>query len=53
MKKFADLLVSLSLLCILLAIIGAAGYDIWLASTQWVLVGGVLAIWGVYARLRE
>ncbi len=37
--------------CVILAILGAVGVDIYLASTQWLLVGVVLGIWGIYLLL--
>ncbi len=41
----------LSILAVVLAGVGAfLSTDLWLASTQWVLVGAVLAIWAVYLR---
>ncbi|KKT30541.1 MAG: hypothetical protein UW41_C0001G0020 [Candidatus Collierbacteria bacterium GW2011_GWC2_44_18] len=33
---------------VLLAFMGSFGTDLWLASTQWMLVGLTLAIWGVF-----
>ncbi|MFI5241011.1 MAG: hypothetical protein ACHQUA_01105 [Microgenomates group bacterium] len=36
---------------VLLAGVGYIGTDIWLASTQWLLVASVLALFGVYAKL--
>ena len=33
-----------------LATIGYLGYDIWLASTQWLLVAVVLALFGLYLK---
>jgi len=41
-----------------LASISLAGYgyliqDVWLASTQWLLVAAVLALFGVYAKLES
>jgi len=33
---------------VILAFMGALGTDFWLASTQWMLVGLTLAIWGVF-----
>lgn len=33
---------------ILFAAIGYTGTDIWLASTQWLLVAAVLALFGIY-----
>lgn len=40
-----------SLVTVGLAIIGALGVDIYLASTQWLLVSLVLSVWGVYLLL--
>jgi len=36
---------------ILLSFTGWVGVDIWLASTQWLLVAAVLALFGVYLKL--
>lgn len=33
------------------AIVGALAADVYLASTQWLLVAVVLAVWGVYLLL--
>ena len=44
----AKVFVYLSVVCVVLAIIGATGNDLFLASTQWLLVGIILSIWGVY-----
>ena len=33
--------------------IGYLGFDIWLASTQWLIVSAVLAMFGVYLRLES
>ncbi len=33
---------------VVLAFIGALGTDLWFASTQWMLVGLIAAIWGVF-----
>lgn len=40
-----------SVLAVLLAGIGYMSADIWLASTQWVLVAAVLAGFGLYSRM--
>lgn len=42
-----------SLASVLLAAIGYLGIDIWLASTQWLLVGVILALFGIYLKLDE
>jgi hypothetical protein len=41
-------LIYVSIVCVVLAFIGALGTDLWLASTQWMLVGLTSAIWGVF-----
>lgn len=33
--------------------LGYLGIDIWLASTQWLLVAAVMAMFGVYARMES
>ena len=38
----------LSVVSVVLAVIGAIGTDIYLASTQWLLVAAVLGIWAIY-----
>jgi len=35
----------------ILAVIGALGSDIYLASTQWLLVAILLGVWGVFLLL--
>lgn len=42
-----------SVLAVILAGVGATGIDLWLASTQWLLVAAVLAIFGIYFRLES
>ena len=37
---------------ILLSAVGYLGYDFWLASTQWLLVAAVMALFGVYMKLK-
>ena len=41
-------LIYFSIVCVILAFVGALGTDLWLASTQWMLVGLTAAIWGVF-----
>lgn len=52
MKNLADVFIGLSMLAVLFSIIGAFGTDLWLASTQWVLIAATLAVWAVYAKMR-
>lgn len=49
-KDLSKVLMIASALAILLAGIGYLGYDIWLASTQWLLVAAVLGLFGVYTK---
>jgi hypothetical protein len=42
-----------SLLTVVLAAFGATGSDLWLASTQWLLVAAVLAAFGIYFRMES
>jgi hypothetical protein len=41
-------LIFFSAVCVGLAFLGALGNDLWLASTQWMLVGLTSAVWGVF-----
>lgn len=50
MEKLGDLFVGLSIIAVILSIIGSFGTDIWLASTQWILVAAVLGIYAIYFR---
>jgi hypothetical protein len=47
----SKLLLTGSFAAVLFSVFGALGSDIYLASTQWLLVSIVLAIWGVYLLL--
>ena len=44
----AKLLGYFSVVCTILAFIGSLGTDLWLASTQWLLVGLTCAVWAVF-----
>lgn len=37
-----------SVMSVLLAFVGSMGNDLWLASTQWMMVALVLGVWAVY-----
>lgn len=52
-KSISKGLMYASVVSILLATIGYLGTDIWLASTQWLLVAAVLALFGVYMRIES
>ena len=53
MRTLSQGLIGGSVISVRLAGIGYMGTDIWLASTQWLLVAAVLALFGVYARLES
>jgi hypothetical protein len=50
-KKVSMVLIVLALAAVAMSAVGYLGYDLWLASTQWLLVAAVLALFGVYAKL--
>lgn len=39
-------------IAVVFSAIGYTGTDIWLASTQWLLVAAVMALFGVYFKLK-
>ena len=53
LKMYSKVLMLGSVASIALAGYGYIANDIWLASTQWLLVGAVLALFGVYAKLES
>lgn len=52
-ETYSQALIMGAILAVFFAALGYLGTDIWLASTQWLLVGGVLAALGVYAKLEK
>ena len=50
MKLYSQVLMGGALVSTLLAGVGYLGTDIWLASTQWLLVAAVMALFGVYLK---
>lgn len=42
-----------SLATVFLAAVGWLGSDIWLASTQWLLTGAILACFSIYVKLEN
>lgn len=52
MKGLGDVLIAASVVAVVLSVIGAFGTDIWLASTQWVLIAAVLGIYALYVKVR-
>ncbi len=51
LKNLSQVLIILSVLAVILSGLGYMGTDIWLASTQWLLVANSLGIFGIYLRL--
>ena len=51
MGMVSQVLMGASLICVILSGIGYMGTDIWLASTEWLLVSAILALFGVYTKL--
>ena len=52
-RTLSQVLIGGAVISVLLSGIGYTGADIWLASTQWLLVAAVLALFGVYTRLES
>lgn len=48
--RLSQVLIGAAVISVVLAGIGYMGTDIWLASTQWLLVAAVLALFAVYAK---
>lgn len=53
LKLVSQVLIGGATISVILAGIGYLGTDIWLASTQWLLVAAVLALFGVYTKLES
>lgn len=54
-KQLNDLsttLMAMAVMAVVFAGIGFFGFDIWLASTQWLMVAAVLALFGIYTKSR-
>ncbi len=49
--KYSHYLMYGAVTAVILAGVGWLGQDIWLASTQWLLVALVLAVFGLYLKL--
>lgn len=51
LKTVSKVLIAGAAVAVVLSGIGYLGYDIWLASTQWLLVAAVLSLFAIYAKL--
>ena len=50
-ESFAKMLIGGAVIAVLLSITGWLGKDIWLASTQWLLIAAVLTLFGIYLKI--
>jgi len=50
MVKYTSYFFYGSVAAVILSAIGALGIDLWLASTQWLIVAVVLAVWAMYVK---
>lgn len=50
---YSQLLIVGAVVAIFFAAVGYLGSDIWLASTQWLLIAAVLSALGVYAKMES
>ena len=53
LQQFARVLMVLSFVAVLLATWGFLFSDVWLASTQWLLIAAVLAGFGLYIKMES
>ena len=53
MKFASQLLMIGAAVAVVLSAVGYWGGDIWLASTQWLLVSAVFALFGVYLKVND
>lgn len=52
-RLLSQVLMAGGVISVLFAGIGYLGTDIWLASTQWLLVAAVLSLFGMYMRIES
>ena len=50
-NKLSNVLAGVALIGVVLSGFGYLGLDIWLASTQWLLVSAVLVLFAIYLKL--
>jgi hypothetical protein len=50
-EKYSRMLIGGAVAAVLFSVLGWIGYDIWLASTQWLLVAAVLTLFGIYLKV--
>jgi hypothetical protein len=52
-KSSADIFFLVSVVTAMMATLSWAVEPMWLAASQWLMVGIIVGIWGLYLRLRE
>lgn len=52
MIKLSNVFLGASFVAVILAVIGSFSFDIWLASTQWMLVAAVLGIYAMFFNMK-
>lgn len=52
-RQASQVLMAAAAIAVILSGVGYTGADIWLASTQWLLVAAVLSLFGIYARMNS
>lgn len=50
-RQLSQLMMGGAVIAVVLSAMGYMGTDIWLASTQWLLVAAVLSLFGLYTRM--
>ncbi|MCX6705187.1 MAG: hypothetical protein NT162_02520 [Candidatus Woesebacteria bacterium] len=50
-EMISKVLIGGAVLAVLLSVAGWLSHDIWLASTQWLLIAAVLTLFGIYLKL--
>lgn len=50
-KTVSSFFMALSVVCVIFAGVGAFYMDVVLASTQWILLSVLFAVWGIYLKL--
>lgn len=53
LKSSADIFFIVSVTAVFMSVISWAIEPMWLAASQWLLVGIVVGVWGLYLRIRD
>jgi hypothetical protein len=52
-KSSSDIFFVMSVAAVLMAVLSWAVEPMWLAATQWLLIGIMVGVWALYLRLRD